>query len=978
VSASDPIPLWASTLCLLRLHNGRHDGSVPDTSLAPPIEGSVPLADELLALAARLGARLEEDPFGNPVLLVALAIERRMDDGALSEEAIGGLIRHLRDAGFADRARRLAHYVGGTDPAENDRVLADLAQHLLRPDPEDSPVRLAEYRALVERTRFAAVFTAHPTFSLPAEVGHALAEMASGRPASSFASPSFASPTFASHRPPPITLGQEFAASVAAIANGRDAIDRFNAALLSVARTAWPDRWTSLVPRPIVLSSWVGYDTDGRTDIGWWETIRLRLEMKRLQLQRLLGGLAALPPAAPIAARVETALDEVAAQIAACPDGPDPARVAGFAHALVERREAALTSPAPLLPLFEAALAASDDDHTRLALCVARAGLVSHGMALAHTHVRLNAAQLHNVVRQRLGITDPPEDPAHRRALFAAINAALDSLARDGAAPQPVSFGSLLAEQTSAARLMMTIAEIVKHIDQAVPVRFLIAETETGYTLLAALWLARLFGIDRHIEISPLFETAEALERGAQVLDEALRSPHYRAYLQATGRLALQFGYSDSGRYIGQLAASYLIERLRLKIGETLARHGVTGVEVLLFDTHGESIGRGAHPGSLADRLKYLSPTASRQALRRAGLAVREESAFQGGDGFLPFGTPELALATITRIATQTFHPAAGPIEDPIYADTDFSADFFATVRAAMEELVDDPGYAALLGAFGPALIDRTGSRPAARQMDGMLGNARLRHPRELRAIPNNAILQQVGWCANSLHGLGAAAARHPETFAELREKSRRFHRALELPAHALKHSDIEVLRAVVTTLDPGSWLDRAQHTRRPGRRAALVAVARALERLGISASVHAMFRRIHADHLALRAAWPEAPAMGTREILLHALRLALIHRIWLLASEIPDFSPRHGVTRNTLEEAMLRLEITPSLGLLAEIFPAAPDAAADLDYAEPAATVGSADYEEVHREIFAPIGRLFALVREIGTAITHEVGAFG
>ena len=183
------------------------------------------------------------------------------------------------------------------------------------------------------------------------------------------------------------------------------------------------------------------------------------------------------------------------------------------------------------------------------------------------------------------------------------------------------------------------------------PVRFLIAETETGYTLLAALWLARLFGIERHIEISPLFETAEALEHGATVLEEALRSPHYRAYLQATGRLALQFGYSDSGRYVGQLAASYLIERLRLKIGQTLAAHGVTGVEVILFDTHGESVGRGAHPGSLADRLKYLSPTASRQALNRAGLSVREESAFQGGDGYLLFGTPELALATITRIA---------------------------------------------------------------------------------------------------------------------------------------------------------------------------------------------------------------------------------------------------------------------------------------------------------------------------------------
>jgi phosphoenolpyruvate carboxylase len=925
----------------------------------PPPDPAAHLAKDLLDLTARVGARVDEDPFGNPVLSVALAITRRMDLGELNEDAVAALIRHLRGAAFDARAERLAAYVGGTDMATNDATLARLAHTLLRPDPNDSPVRWAEYRALVERPRFAAVFTAHPTFSLPPAVGRALAEQASGRPG----------PTAQSHRPPPITLQEEFEQAASAIANGRDAIDRFNAALIEVARSAWPDRWTELIPRPVILSTWVGYDTDGRTDIGWWDTMRLRLEMKRLQLIRLHGQIAMTEP---LAARVAEARDAVMAQIEACPNQPDPPKVALFAQTMIGRRDAAMTSPEPLLPLFDAAIAAASTDD-KLHLAVARAGLVSHGLALAQTHTRLNAAQLHNVIRQRLGIADPPEDPAHRRALFTAINAALDTVR-----PIPVDFGALVSEQASAARLMMTVAQIVKHVDGSVPVRFLIAETETGYTLLAALWLAKLFGIENQIEISPLFETASALEQVALVLDEALRSPHYRAYLKTTGRLALQFGYSDSGRYVGQLAASYLIERLRLKIGETLKKHEISGVEVILFDTHGESIGRGAHPGSLSDRLKYLSPTASRQALNRAGLAVREESAFQGGDGYLLFGTPELASATITRIAEQTYHPAAGPIEDPVYADPDFSADFFATVRAGMEALVEDAGYGAILGAFGPALLDRTGSRPAARQADGVASAARIRHPRELRAIPNNAILQQLGWCANTLHGLGAAAARHPETFEDMREKSRRFHRALDLASHGLAHSNIDVLRAVIATLDPGTWLDRAAHTRLPGRRDALVSVARALERLDIWAAAQSMFRRISADHLALRVAWPDAPHMAVREILLHALRLALIHRIWLLATEISDFSPRHGVTRSVLEAAILRLDIEASLQLLAEIFPAAPDPSADCDYAEPAAPRANAAYAREHREIFAPIRRLFEMVREIATAITHEVGAFG
>ena len=157
-------------------------------------------------------------------------------------------------------------------------------------------------------------------------------------------------------------------------------------------------------------------------------------------------------------------------------------------------------------------------------------------------------------------------------------------------------------------------------------------------------------------------------------------------------------------------------------------------------------------------------------------------------------------------------------MDDPVYAEADYVADFFATVRREMQALVEDPGYAALLGAFGPGLLDRTGSRPAVRQADGMGGPVRISHPGQLRAIPNNAILQQLGWMANSVHGLGAAATANPDAFAELRAKSPRFARALAMAARAAACSDIGVLRAVVDTLDPGPWLDRAGFTRRPGR----------------------------------------------------------------------------------------------------------------------------------------------------------------
>lgn len=926
---------------------------------ASPPTGVAALEAELASLLAALRER--GDPFTHPVLGAAMTIARAIASRRFDEASLGALVRHLRDGAFRDRAERLAAYVGGIAEADLEARLAALVTRLIRPDPADSPIPFAAFRERVGRIHFAAVFTAHPTFALPSELSEALTALAAGREA----------PSFASHRPQrPPTLEEEFAAAQRALLNGRLALDRINHALLEAARTHWPERWRELIPTPLILASWVGYDLDGRNDISWLASLRFRLVMKEAQLAHLA---ATLPPsgASPLSDRIAEALQAVREQIAACPAEPDPEAVSRFARLLIESRERALLSPAPLLPLFERALTAADDE-TAAPLLVARAGLTGHGLSLAQAHFRLNAAQIHNSVRLRLGLDDPPSDPARRRVLLSTLDETLASVERE-----PVDFGMLLAERASAARLMMLIAQILKHVDAAGPVRFLIAETETGYTLLAALWLARLFGVDERIEICPLFETADGLERGVRVITEALRSRHFRDYVSRQGRICLQFGYSDSGRFVGQLAASYFIERLKLKIADSLHAWDLSGIEVVFFDTHGESIGRGGHPHSLPARFDYLSPPAMRQRLAALGLRLRGESSFQGGDGYLLFGRPELALATLLGIAEHAlFLPAARP--DPVYDEPDFAADFFATIRSRMAELIADPGYAALLGMLGPAFIERSGSRPTAR-IDELRGERpSLRHPREMRAIPNNALLHQLGWLANTLYGLGAAVVRHPETFQELRDSSPRFRRALDLAQAAAALSDIEVLRAVIGFFDPETWLDLAAHTEEGGRRGAFLEIARQLENSVDVMGLIRLFRRLQADHLAWRQVWSDAPEMRPRAALLHALRLALIAEIWTLGTRIPEFAPRDGLSRDILLRRLFRLDIPGVLDDLAEIFPKDPDPTRGLDFGEPPGRLPQRAYAREHEEIFAPIGRLFALVREIGLALTHEVGAFG
>ena len=86
---------------LAALHNKPQNAHVPDA----PFDRTGPLVQELLELTARTTDGASEDPFGNPVLLVSLAISRRMETGTLDDLTLGAVIEHLRDAAFAECRR---------------------------------------------------------------------------------------------------------------------------------------------------------------------------------------------------------------------------------------------------------------------------------------------------------------------------------------------------------------------------------------------------------------------------------------------------------------------------------------------------------------------------------------------------------------------------------------------------------------------------------------------------------------------------------------------------------------------------------------------------------------------------------------------------------------------------------------------------------------------------------------------------------
>jgi phosphoenolpyruvate carboxylase len=66
--------------------------------------------------------------------------------------------------------------------------------------------------------------------------------------------------------------------------------------LLGQAAARWPDQWRSLAPLPLRFATWVGYDMDGRTDIGWATSLRYRLIEKAERLGRYADALAEAAP----------------------------------------------------------------------------------------------------------------------------------------------------------------------------------------------------------------------------------------------------------------------------------------------------------------------------------------------------------------------------------------------------------------------------------------------------------------------------------------------------------------------------------------------------------------------------------------------------------------------------------------------------------------------------------------------------------
>lgn len=915
------------------------------------------------------------DPQSNSIRLLAYDLSRFIETRELAFRDVEEIIKILSDQGAISRAGRLRTR-SGVDKLDT------LTDQITQIATAETQAGFDHFRQWAMTTAQGIVLTAHPTFSLSTDIRNVLGQIATNGHSPELAEDLKSHPYLPKRAP---TLAEEHTQSQQTITRIQDALGKINANILDVAHKAFPACWTEINPCLLKVYSWVGYDIDGRTDIRWWDAIGLRLREKAAQLERYLQACHVIIQNQDVGPALSEIMDRLTSRLRQAlestdkdlelfkQDLDDRDNLVNAANHLTRQSERRLRSTAKLYPLIDEMLALDPPYELAKEILLLRADLKANGLGTSRIHFRLNSRHVLNGIRSVFGLV---EDKTDGRTLLKKAS----ELTRN-VKPVSVNFASLALEKNTAHQQMILTAQIHKYIDEETPIRLLIAETEDALVPLGMLFLAKQYGLDEYLDISPLFETANALNNGGRIIRKMLENPVYREYVEKRGIFAIQTGFSDAGRFMGQIPATLSIERLQSHFAQALSDAKLKNVQAIIFNTHGESLGRGGHPGALADRLDYvMSPWAKHQFKKRSVPFIHETS-FQGGDGFLWFQTPELAMASVTSLLASRFSDTAASEDDIFYTEQDFSWDIFRSLSSLQEQLYGDPNYSSLLGWFGQNLLVPTGSRAAKRK--SVQPNVAA-DPRQLRAIPHNAILQQFGIPANIIYGIGRASQIDRVRFNELLSGSDRAKSVFALAAKSFTRSNVSILTAYSRLFDAGYWASRASS----GHETAIVSnrcvvISESLITNDWRAGLVDLANLLRLDGYSVPNSLNTISSGQDSQTeclsLLHAIRLAVISKMALIAAELPVYGSV-GTSRIDVLQKLQNMQIDDIVTNLKAEYPAIGQDVSWTEGLDEGAGVKkhTTSFPHLVETVINPLKRAGQLVRQVSIAVTHNYDAFG
>ncbi|WP_447784196.1 phosphoenolpyruvate carboxylase [Stenotrophomonas bentonitica] len=317
---------------------------------------------------------------------------------------------------------------------------------------------------------------------------------------------------------------------------------------------------------------------------------------------------------------------------------------------------------------------------------------------------------------------------------------------------------------------------------------YIISMAHDRSDVLAVLALARRGGLVDDagavpLDIAPLFETVDDLQRGTDTLRDLLADPVYRAHLAARDDVQMvMLGYSDSGKDGGIAASRWGLQRAQVELLEVAAE---SGIRLTFFHGRGGSISRGG--GKTTDAV---------DASPRGSIDGRLRVTEQGEVIHRKYGIRALALRSLEQSTGAVLRSSLRPrATEPREAQWRPVMDLVARKSAeAYRAFVGQPDFMQYFRQATPIdVIERMtlGSRPSRRLgQDAALTN--------LRAIPWVFAWSQARAVIPGWYGVGsglqaAIDAGHADTLQEMARDWPFFSTFLDDIAMVLSKGDITI-----------------------------------------------------------------------------------------------------------------------------------------------------------------------------------------
>ncbi len=830
-----------------------------------------------------------------------------------------------------NRAHRMAQYIGTTNIDQNKETILKTIEALTL-DPKNKKITAQQFASRLNNL-YSTVFTGHPCFSMNPKQAKALSNhfthLASGEDENPKSYEALAKTAQLKYQPP--NLDEESAQARAAIKNTHAAIDTIEQIAIQVAQKQYPKQWEKINYAPFTIATWIPFDWDGRADIAWnrlmEERILLQIEMLQDYITRLESFSDQLTgPDKKEITRLLSKINDTLSKLnthhkffrkhkqKSPPTRQDLETLTKGINAFYADTKSRITHPDTLLEPLQKLLDKKQNKQNKTTLVHLISRLKNHGITLAHSHFRMNAESVIANLREKLNKSSSNKGDPDKVYLID-VEHLLNS-----AKPVASNLIDTACSEETIYKQMTMIRQIIDHLDSHSPIRFLIAETESAVVPLTALAFAKELGVDKNIDICPLFEDRNGIDAAENIVKLLYANTQYRAYIEARGVAAFQLGYSDSGRYDGQPSAGAYMELVKGLILKQHKRYKLKNVDVCFFDTHGESPGRGAHPSGIKQRIAYNNSGFTINEAQRQGITLRSETSWQGGDGYQWHGTTQSSLAVLTQFLIHLTADHKAATRDPYYKGIGQKGALaiYERARTLHSTMAQKGNYAALISTFS-ALMPITGSRPVTR--DNSSGGKR----KLPRAIPHNGILAQLGIQGNVIYGLGSAIKDNVDEYNYLMQNSNEFRARMALAENSLEESDPYILKSYIKLYDPNFWQERARSQSKQDEKTTALEIAHHLSSLGWYDNFKPIVNDMIDDYVSLKESrlalnLKDDPLRDPAHLkardkqklnmqAVHGIRQAAIINFFSRAFKIHNFSDRYDINWEDLMNQIMNFD---------------------------------------------------------------------